>query len=53
MTCWVKIGAERGLENSCKINNVVTILNDMKNVCCLDLKCFFHSVLHRIFNEYV
>ena len=30
-----------------KNNDVVTMLNDMKDFCCLDLK------LHRIFIEYV
>ena len=27
------------LEKFVKINNVVTVLNDMKDFCCLDLKC--------------
>ena len=36
---WNKIVAGRGLEKFCKIDNVVTMLNDMKDFCCLDLKC--------------
>ena len=37
----VEIKSERGgsWKNVCKINNVVTKLNDMKHFCCLDLKC--------------
>ena len=35
---WNKIGAGRGLEKLCKISNVLTILNDVKDFCCLDLK---------------
>ena len=34
-----KTGAGRGLAKLCKINNVVTMLNDMKDFCWLDLKC--------------
>ena len=26
------------MERFCKIDNVVTLLNDMKGFCCLDLK---------------
>ena len=33
-----KIGALE-LEKFCKINNVVMMLKDMKDFCCLDLKC--------------
>ena len=43
----------RGLEKVCKINNVVSELNDMKAFCCLDLKCSVCFVLHQIFIEYV
>ena len=44
---WSKIEAGRELENFCKTNTVVTMLNDindMKDFCCLDLKC---SVMFR------
>ena len=47
-----KIETGRGLEKLCKINNVVAMLNEMKNFCCLDLKCSvmfcFTSNFHRI-----
>ena len=37
-----------------KINTVVTMLNDKKDFCCLDLKySVLCSVLDRIFVEYV
>ena len=36
---WTKIGAGSELEKLCKINNMVTMPNDMKDFCCLDLKC--------------
>ena len=47
-----KIETGRELEKKCKIKNVVTILNDIKVFCCLDLKCSvmfcFTSNFHRI-----
>ena len=38
---WTKIGAGRELEKLCKINNVVAMLNDVKDFCCSDLKCCY------------
>ena len=43
----VGINSGSELEKFCKINNVVTMLNDMKDFSCIDLKCsvmfFFKS----------
>ena len=43
----------KGLEKFCKINSVVTMLNDLKNFCCLHLKCSvmfcFASNFYRIY----
>ena len=50
---WNKIGAGRGLEKFCKINNVVTMLNDLKDFCCLDLEYSVMFCLHCIFTKYV
>ena len=49
---WNETGAGRGLEKFCKINNEVTMLNDKKDFCCLDLKCSV-MLLHRNLIEYV
>ena len=50
---WLLIGwNETGLEKFCKINNEVTMLNDKKDFCCLDLKCSV-MLLHRNLIEYV
>ena len=38
---WNKSRSGRGLAKFCKINSVVTMLNGMKDFCCLDLKCSF------------
>ena len=35
----IKLELGRGGKKLCNINNVVTIINDITNFCCLDLKC--------------
>ena len=52
MTCWNKIRAGWELKKLSKTDNVITLLNDIKDFCCLDLKrsvmfCFT-SNFHRI-----
>ena len=38
MTCWNKIRAGWELKKLSKTDNVITLLNDIKDFCCLDLK---------------
>ena len=50
---WKKIGAGRGLKKFSQINNVVTVLNDMKYFCCLDLKRsvkFYFTTFYEIYS---
>ena len=41
----IKLEQGWGWRNFCKINNVVTMLNDINDFCCLDLQCSVVVVL--------
>ena len=37
---WLEQNWRKGLKKFSKINNVVNVFNNLKDFCCLDLKCY-------------